>query len=72
LLDALESKAIMSAAIDTFDDEPLPPDSRWLKLDNVTLTSHLAGTTEDAFLKSPKILAARILDHMNEGGVDGS
>lgn len=72
LLDALESKAIMGAAIDTFDDEPLPRDSRWLKLDNVTLTSHLAGTTEDAFLKSPKILAARILDHVNEGGVNGS
>lgn len=66
LLDALESRAIAGAAIDTFDDEPLPHDSRWLTLDNVTLTSHLAGTTKDAFLKSPRIVARRIIDHLEK------
>lgn len=62
LLDALEAGKIMGAAIDTFDVEPLPADSRWLTLDNVTITSHLAGTTRDAFVKTPIMLSARLLD----------
>lgn len=65
LLDALEAGAIAGAAVDTFDDEPLPPDSRFLALDNVTITAHLAGSTIDAFRKTPALLAPRLLSVLN-------
>ncbi len=32
-----------SAALDVFDQEPLPPDSPFFQLDNVLLTPHMAG-----------------------------
>lgn len=58
---ALQSRQIMGAAIDTFDVEPLPPDSPFLTLDNVTITGHLAGSTADAMRRTPGILAERLL-----------
>jgi D-3-phosphoglycerate dehydrogenase len=61
LVEALAEHRIMGAAIDTFDTEPLPPDSPFLSLDNVTLTSHLAGTTVDGILGTPKVLAPRLM-----------
>jgi D-3-phosphoglycerate dehydrogenase / 2-oxoglutarate reductase len=60
LLDALESRQIAGAALDVFDDEPLPPSSPFLKLDNVTLTSHLAGTTVEALDRTPYLLCRNI------------
>jgi len=35
-------------------------DSPMLKLDNVTITPHLAGSTIDAFLTSPKMMAGHL------------
>ena len=67
LLDCLEAGRSMGAAIDTFDREPLPADSRWLTLRNVTITSHLAGSTKDAFRKTPRMLSKRILTALEEG-----
>lgn len=61
LIEALQRGAIMGAAIDTFDDEPLPADSPWMTLNNATITSHLAGSTQDAFRKTPKLLSERLL-----------
>ena len=39
-----------------FWEEPIPSDSELLELDNVTLTSHLAGTTKEALTRSPELL----------------
>ena len=64
LIKALENRQIMGAAIDTFDIEPLPVDSPFLKLDNVTLTTHLAGTTLDAIKRTPQILALRLASQL--------
>lgn len=61
LLEVLREGRIMGAAIDTFDIEPLPDDSEWTRLDNVTITSHLAGATRDAFVKTPKMLSEKLL-----------
>ena len=47
LLDALRSGKISGAGLDVFHEEPLPADSPLLKLNNVTLTPHLAGTSTD-------------------------
>jgi D-3-phosphoglycerate dehydrogenase len=60
LIDALREKRITGAALDVFDDEPLPTDSPFYKLDNVTLTPHLAGRTIDSTIRSPRLVIDRI------------
>lgn len=55
LVEALQSKTIGGAAIDVYDVEPLPMDHPYLKLDNITLTSHLAGTSCDTMRCSVEI-----------------
>ena len=60
LIDALRCRQIMGAALDVFDVEPLPADSPLLKLDNVTITPHLAGSTIDSFLNSPRMMAEHL------------
>lgn len=55
LIDALQSKSIGGAAIDVFDEEPVPKDHPYLRLDNVTLTAHLAGTSCDTMKNSVEI-----------------
>lgn len=64
LIGALQQHKIAGAAVDTFDDEPLPKDSPFLTLDNITLTSHLAGSTADAFKNTPKLFANRFLQNL--------
>lgn len=60
LVEALADKRIMGAAIDVFDQEPLPPEHPLVTLDNVTMTPHLAGSTIDAFRGSPALMAGHL------------
>jgi D-3-phosphoglycerate dehydrogenase len=60
LIKVLQERAIMGAALDVFDVEPLPADHPLLKLDNVTLVPHIAGSTSDAFRGSPRLLAGHL------------
>lgn len=60
LIHALENKIIAGAAVDVFDEEPLPADHPYVFLDNITITSHIAGSTIGNFAYSPNILAKRI------------
>jgi phosphoglycerate dehydrogenase-like enzyme len=46
LADALRNRRIAGAALDVFEQEPLPPESPLWELDNLLITPHTAGLTE--------------------------
>ncbi|MDN2452042.1 MULTISPECIES: phosphoglycerate dehydrogenase [Lactobacillaceae] len=48
LIDSLRNHEISGAALDVFDQEPLPLDNDLYKLDNVLLTPHIASNTTNA------------------------
>lgn len=56
LAEVLKAKKIQGAALDVFNTEPIDPKSPFLDLDNVTLTTHIAGTTTEALTNSPFLL----------------
>jgi len=55
LIRALKKKKIGGAALDVYDQEPLPQNSPLLQLNNVTLTPHIAGFSSDTVLNSVEI-----------------
>ncbi len=60
LYDALRGGRLGGAALDVRVVEPAPPDDRFKTLDNVLLTPHLAGLTEE----SQTAIAAHVLDEV--------
>ena len=56
LVDVLKNNKIAGAALDVFPTEPVEADNPVIGLDNVTLTTHIAGTTTEALTKSPFLL----------------
>ena len=60
LVDALRNGTIGGAALDVFEEEPLPDDHPLLDLENVLLSPHTAGSTRDAVLNGSRILAVDI------------
>ena len=46
LVEAIQQQRIAGAALDVFDEEPLPADSPFWSLDNVLITPHTAAVTE--------------------------
>lgn len=63
----LQAGKIAGAALDVFWTEPVQAGSRWLELDNVTVTSHIAGATSDALTNSPYLLT-RDINKLLSGG----
>ncbi|MDQ2634270.1 MAG: dehydrogenase [Pseudomonadota bacterium] len=51
LIDALSAGRIGGAALDVFVTEPLPPDHPYLAFDNVIVTPHVAGITEESMMR---------------------
>jgi phosphoglycerate dehydrogenase-like enzyme len=49
LIAALEGHRIAGAAIDVYDEEPLPAEHKLRRLDNVVLTPHLGYVTEENY-----------------------
>jgi len=56
LVEALRERKIGGAALDVFWTEPIAEGHPLLKMDNVTLTPHLAGATNDTFRQTPYLL----------------
>lgn len=67
LIDALQTGKIAGAGLDVFHEEPLPQDSPLLRLDNVTLTPHLAGSCTDLMDLTLDVVM-KCLDHYFETG----
>ncbi len=49
LVGALQQRTIAGAALDTFDEEPLPRDHPLLRLDNTVVTPHLGYVTAETY-----------------------
>jgi phosphoglycerate dehydrogenase-like enzyme len=63
---ALRDRLIAGAAIDVFDPEPLPSDSR-LRDCGATLTPHLAATSIESAANVSKIVARNVIDVLLHG-----
>lgn len=66
LLDALATRRIAGAGLDTYDVEPLPVDHPIRKADNVVLTPHLGYVTEESY----KIFFGQTVENI-QGWLDG-
>ncbi|MEZ5930745.1 MAG: 2-hydroxyacid dehydrogenase [Alphaproteobacteria bacterium] len=60
LYDALVSKKLAGAGLETFSIEPVPPDWPLLKLPNVTLTPHIAGASVKTVTNAADMLAEEV------------
>ena len=63
LYQALKSRHLRGAMLETFWLEPVPPDAPLLKLDNVTLTPHIAGASRTTVRIAARMIAEEIRRH---------
>ncbi len=63
LVQALEQKRLGGAALDVFEQEPLPSDHPLLKFDNVILTPHIASYSTEAVLQLRRDTAMRVVEY---------
>ena len=61
LLEALETGPLAAAAIDVFDTHPVAPDSPLLSAENVLLTPHIAGATEETIYRHSEMVAGDLI-----------
>jgi phosphoglycerate dehydrogenase-like enzyme len=67
LIDVLRTGAIAGAALDVFDEEPLPPGHPFLSLGNVVLTPHLGYVTRENYEVFYRGAAAAIAAYLQGG-----
>jgi phosphoglycerate dehydrogenase-like enzyme len=60
LVEALQSKRIKGAGIDTYAKEPLPADHPFLSIPNVITTPHIAGVTDGTFRRRAEAAAENV------------
>jgi D-3-phosphoglycerate dehydrogenase len=65
LINALKMDVIGGAALDVFEQEPLPDESPLMKLPNVWLSPHTAGSTRDAVVNGSKIIRRDLVRMLN-------
>lgn len=69
-IEVLETHQIAGAATDVVWEEPIQAEDSLLKLDNLIITSHIAGDTIDAIPRSPYLLRDVLNDYFKRGTSD--
>ena len=72
LIKALKGGLISGAGLDVLEDEPVLDDNELLSIDNVIITPHLAGFSEEALIKSREFAlsnARLVLDGLSASSV---
>jgi len=64
LIDALTYGKIAGAGLDTFHEEPIPPDDPLLKLENVVLTPHSAGMTPETIERGAQMAVDNVINFL--------
>jgi phosphoglycerate dehydrogenase-like enzyme len=67
LADALCNRRIAGAALDVFEQEPLPPESPLWPLENLLITPHTAGLTENLWQRHYELFSENLRRYL--GGV---
>ena len=67
LAEILRQKKIAGAALEVFPVEPLPQDSPFIVLDNVTLTNHRGGDTVNCYSDCPEYLLTEMYNYETTG-----
>ena len=69
LVEAIKQGRVSAAALDVFEQEPLPAGSELLKLDNVITTCHLGASTQEAQINVAVEVAECVRDYLLGKGV---
>jgi phosphoglycerate dehydrogenase-like enzyme len=64
LLNALKERRIGGAALDVFEQEPLPKESPLWDLDNLLITPHTAGLTEKLWDRQYELISENLRRHL--------
>lgn len=65
LIDALKGKQIGGAALDVFEQEPLPADSPLWQLDNVIISPHVAGNSRTYHQKAAAVFIENLQRYLD-------
>jgi D-2-hydroxyacid dehydrogenase (NADP+) len=65
LVKALEQGPLNGAALDVFATEPLSPDHRFWSMENVIITCHMGGLTDDYDLQALPIIETNLKHYLN-------
>ncbi len=66
---ALKRGQVVGAALDVFEQEPLPPDSPLCKHPGIVITPHLGAITEEAQDQVARQAAEQVRDYLLYGKV---
>lgn len=64
--DALRNNQLAGAALDVFEEEPLPAKvgQKFAGLENLVLTPHIAGVTAESNVRVSALTAKKVLEHL--------
>jgi phosphoglycerate dehydrogenase-like enzyme len=66
LVEALESGIIAGAALDVYEEEPLPPSHELMNYarshENLIITPHIAGSTSESIEAAAKFVVEKVLE----------